>query len=803
MSSAHERRPDGPGSRTAAPEIPDDPVLLQAVQEYLGELEAGRRPSRQDFLRRYPAVAEPLARCLDGLDLVHHAAGRDRPPPAPAPAEAPPAKTLGDFQIVREIGRGGMGIVYEAVQLSLDRPVALKVLPFAATFDAKHLQRFRNEAHAAAQLHHTNIVPVYAVGAERGVNFYAMQLIEGQSLAVVIRQLRQEAGRPTPEDDEGRRTARPPGSQATASLPPPEPAAHAVRAGPPPAVGTETIARLSPVVTTQRSAKHREGFRTAARLMLQAAEALEYAHQMGIVHRDIKPANLLVDARGVLWITDFGLAQFRADAGLTQTGDVLGTLRYMSPEQASGQRVLLDHRTDVYSLGATLYELVTLEPIFPGQNYQRLLHQILHDEPRAPRAVEKAVPVELETIILKAVSKGPADRYATAQQMADDLRRYLEDKPILARRPSLLERGRKWSRRHPSVVIAGVVLLLFVIAGLFVNNRMIAREQHKTANALDKERERAAEAEKRFQQARKAVDALVDVCEEELADLPPMPQVQGARKRLLEMAVNVYQDLIEQRRGDPSVRAELAAGEARVRRLLDELSALQGADQLRLVTEPDVQADLGLTTTQRDEVDSARRRWFQQMGEHFHKQRRWTTRERRQRFAALVKGQEKELDAMLDPWQRRRLAQVSLQVKGSLAFQEPDVVSALRLTAKQQEKIHEIQDRAFGWGKHGGRPKGADKATGPRKFEDVVRATVAEMVSVLTAQQARRWQVLTGEPFRGHINMFFGRPPGPFGPPRSHHGQPPASHPGRPPELPPGPRPDRPPDAPPGPGSPE
>src|SRR6185437_2273297 len=193
-----------------ADELPDDPRLLQAVQEYLDQLEKGRHPSRADFLHRYSVIAEPLARCLDGLELVHKAASKEKSLSSHAGRFAPAAEILtanplGDFQIMHEIGRGGMGIVYEAVQLSLGRRVALKVLPFAATFDAKHLQRFHNEAQAAAHLHHSNIVPVYAVGAERGVHFYAMQLIEGQSLAVVIRHMRQQAGHSTTGDEEGGR----------------------------------------------------------------------------------------------------------------------------------------------------------------------------------------------------------------------------------------------------------------------------------------------------------------------------------------------------------------------------------------------------------------------------------------------------------------------------------------------------------------------------------------------------------------------------------------------------------------------
>src|SRR5262249_51404910 len=213
---------------------------------------------------------------------------------------------------------------------------------------AKHLRRFQREAKAAAQLHHTNIVPVYHVGCERSVHFYAMQLIEGESLASVIRQLRRQLGRPALDDGSGPHPALPPsvtGEQATGSW------VHLVPSSPK-TVEQDTISDVSLALSTHRSSKQEEYFRTAARFIVQAAEALAHAHEYGIVHRDVKPGNLLVDVHGRLWITDFGLAQFHADADKTQTGDIPGTLRYMSPEQALGQRVLLDHRTDIYSLGA-------------------------------------------------------------------------------------------------------------------------------------------------------------------------------------------------------------------------------------------------------------------------------------------------------------------------------------------------------------------------------------------------------------------------------------------------------------------
>ncbi|HJT33478.1 MAG TPA: serine/threonine-protein kinase, partial [Pirellulales bacterium] len=400
----------------------DDPRVLAVVQEYLGQLEQGLTPDREAYLGRHPELAAAIAQCLDGLELVRSASPcvkshtsdhplgdrftTDRAGSEASPEFAP--RALGDFQIVRELGRGGMGVVYEAVQLSLGRRVALKVLPFAATFDARQLQRFKNEAQAAALLHHTNIVPVYAVGSDRGVHFYAMQLIEGQSLAVLLRQLREQAGLPPPGAADGKsKSAAADALTRTQQTAGDVAATDAYLGGivpvekPPP---TSSIARSTAGASLNMTTRAPRGgetyFQKSARLMLQAAEALDHAHQLGVVHRDIKPANLLVNAAGALWVADFGLAQFQADTGLTRTGDMLGTFRYMSPELASGQRTAVDHRTDIYSLGATFYELLTLEPVFGGETRQELLYQILHGEPRPPRALNRGIPVELETIVL-------------------------------------------------------------------------------------------------------------------------------------------------------------------------------------------------------------------------------------------------------------------------------------------------------------------------------------------------------------------------------------------------------------------
>jgi serine/threonine protein kinase len=486
---------------TEPTDVSAEVLMGQVVEEFLDRLNRGERPEVESYAGRYPQLASVLRQMLPALELMR-AAGEDLAakfdelPPPPALA----AGCLGDYRILREVGRGGMGVVFEAEQISLGRRVALKVLPFASTLDPKQLQRFHNEAHAAAQLHHTHIVPVYATGCERGVHFYAMQYVEGQTLAALISELRQQAGRgPVPEGD------------APAPLSGPDGGADSQRTGPyrpeivPTRAGDTTLGAAKPH-SSERSIRSAEFFRTVARLGIQAAEALEHAHQLGIIHRDIKPGNLLVETtsplapggRGVggeglrLWVTDFGLAHVQSQAGLTLTGDLLGMLRYMSPEQALAQRVPVDHRTDLYSLGVTLYELLTLEPAFGGENRQELLRQIAFEEPRLVRRLNRAVPAELETIVGKAMEKNPADRYATAQELADDLERFLKDEPIRARRPTLVQRARKWMRRHRTLVwsaaVSAALLLVLAVAGLAIDDARVSREKEHAQQALDKER---------------------------------------------------------------------------------------------------------------------------------------------------------------------------------------------------------------------------------------------------------------------------------------------------------------------------
>jgi eukaryotic-like serine/threonine-protein kinase len=449
-------------NRNAAEDAGADERLGELILEYVDALQAGRELDRDAFLRAHSEFRRELEAFFAGHDQVERLAAplrgvagdgpgeqaliRSRESGAirPAPVEAraggdvtPALGQLGEFRLLREVGRGGMGVVYEAEQITLQRRVALKVLPFVAAIDDRRLQRFKNEALAAAHLRHEHIVPVYAVGADLGVHYYAMQFIEGQSLAALIAELRHRTG----------------GAELPQVPPQPGPAAETgapcLASGAPETQAEDGANLAAASISRDLSSGSRRYFDWLARLGRQAAEALEHAHQMGIVHRDIKPANLLLDPRGQLWVTDFGLAQVSGDAGLTMTGELLGTLRYASPEQARARLGLVDHRSDVYSLGATLYELLTLRPLFEGHDRNELLRQIASDEPRVPRSIRPSVPEELETVVLKALAKEPPERYATAQEMAEDLQRFLENRPILARRPTTAERLRKWGGDTP------------------------------------------------------------------------------------------------------------------------------------------------------------------------------------------------------------------------------------------------------------------------------------------------------------------------------------------------------------------
>ncbi|QDU19530.1 serine/threonine-protein kinase [Urbifossiella limnaea] len=428
-------------------------LLAGVADDYLARRSAGEDPDPEEYAARHPALADDIRWTLAALRL---AAPTPRPePPHPPTGSAPQRlEELGDFRIVREVGRGGMGVVYEAEQVSLGgRRVALKILPFAAVADPRQLQRFRNEALAAASLDHPHVVRVHGVGCDRGFHYIAMQFVDGRTLADLVRERRGEApptGTPQPAaaaQDPTRSFA----PDTTDDTPEDRPQTPGTASSRPPADAAYV--------------------RRVVEWGIQAADALEHAHAVGVVHRDVKPGNLLVDGSGHLFVADFGLAKLAADPGMTGTGDVIGTLRYMSPEQAGAKHDLVDHRSDVYSLGATLYELLTLTPAFAGRDRHEVLARVVSADPVAPRKVDRSIPRDLETVVLKAIEKDPARRYPSAKQFAADLRCVLEQRPVWAKRAGTAERVGKWARRNSAVVMAAFASLavaLVVLTGALV-----------------------------------------------------------------------------------------------------------------------------------------------------------------------------------------------------------------------------------------------------------------------------------------------------------------------------------------------
>ncbi|HEX4795333.1 MAG TPA: serine/threonine-protein kinase [Humisphaera sp.] len=766
----------------------DEDRLVAAVKEYTAAVESGRRPNRQEFLAQYADIATELSSCLNSLNFVQAAAaqlpGSDAASQIQKTSEElntdMAAKPLGDFKLVREIGRGGMGVVYEAVQLSLGRRVAVKVLSLAAALDSRHLQRFKNEAQAAAQLHHTNIVPVYQVGCERSVHFYAMQLIDGQTLADVVRDLRRLAGKtPLRRDATAGGSANGANGKANGAkrienlddLPMPMAANNAP-------LSTQ-VANLS----VMHSDKRHSFFRSVATLGLQAAEALDYAHRLGVVHRDIKPANLMLDVRGNLWITDFGLAQFyAADSGLTQTGDVVGTYRYMSPEQASGRAVVLDQRTDIYSLGVTLYELLTLERAVPGTTREELLNQIANVDPQHPREFDKAIPQELDTILMKAIAKEPADRYPSASALAEDLRRFLEDQPILARPPSTLDKAIKWTKRHRAITLSTMAILLVIAAGLLITTLFIARAQSHTNDALKREQEN-------FRQARQAVDFFTNVANKDMENQVP-GKFQSVRKEMLEASLAYYQSFIEQRKGDRTLEADLNAASAHVASILAALIAGEDyyriASGLTLMQSRNIQAELKLTDPQKTKIFSLEAATPIEGPRLEAIIAPLTSEQRSEKLAAMEAETERAIADILSPDQVDRLHQLARQWRGPTAFSDTDVVAALALTREQKDQIRLIQNEqppqpappTRPSTQTGTQPSDADRPPprGPDQgqrggfrqvdFRAFNAEKVARIVALLTPEQADRWQELIGAPFEGQFPNPFqrgGRGGGPGG----------------------------------------
>lgn len=415
-----------------------DPVG-ELIDRFMQQWRAGDDPSIEDYCRRYPHLAEKFRSLGPVLLAMEEYSTRQPEADRLAATGVSGGDTstvtslrIGDYTLLREIGSGGMGVVYEAEQESLGRRVAIKLLFDRFSRMPATLERFRREARAAARLCHPNIVPVVGLGDDGGINYYVMQYIDGIGLDRIC----ELAGRNGSIENQPSES------------------------GCPDRLAAQQLTKLSREYLFSDSAGPR--WVHIARFGAQVADALDYAHQQGVLHRDVKPSNLLLDRHGQAWLTDFGLARDAADENLTTTGNVLGTLRYLAPERLQG---ISDRRGDVYGLGMTLYELLVGEPGFRDSDPQVLLRRIMHDEPLSPRSLDRSIPRDLETIVVTSIARQPKDRYATAAEMAADLRRFLEGRPVLARPVPRLKKCWRWCRRNPVLSSMGVALGLAITLG--------------------------------------------------------------------------------------------------------------------------------------------------------------------------------------------------------------------------------------------------------------------------------------------------------------------------------------------------
>jgi serine/threonine protein kinase len=447
--------------------------MQEVLLAYLQAVDAGRAPDRDELLRQHPDLADELRRYFADQDRMERLA---RPLRDPEPATVPPANVengaaplgtvhyFGDYELLEEIARGGMGVVYKARQISLNRIVAVKTILAGELASPEDVHRFYREAEAVANLDHPNIVPIYEVGEQDGQHYFSMKLIQGGSLAQQLGRVASfvALGGFAPPEVAG--AIRGPGGQGKASSP----------------ANSGKVGVLGPIIEAKGAEEvpappflWLAGQRKAARLLLKVARAVHFAHQRGILHRDLKPGNILFDADGEPIVTDFGLAkrlQGTGDAaparpaagapGLTQAGAVVGTPKYMAPEQAAGEKDL-STALDVYSLGAILYEMLVDKPPFDGPTAFDVLQQVIEKEPLPPHKIFRSVDRGLSAICMKCLSKRPKDRYASAEELADDLERWLEGEPTRAR-PSLLP-FMEWSwvrKRLRPVLLAGAVGLV-------------------------------------------------------------------------------------------------------------------------------------------------------------------------------------------------------------------------------------------------------------------------------------------------------------------------------------------------------
>jgi len=514
-----------------------DDRLEQLADEFAARLRAGQRPSVTDYVAANPALAAELRELLPSVAALEELKVRQLASTGRIGFLGLPQDHLGEFRIVREIGRGGMGIVYEAEQESLGRRVALKTLPYAAFLSPQQIERFHREAATAAQLQHPNIVPIHAVGDDAGVHYFAMRRIDGCSLDRAIAAAR-----------------------------------------------TGTAGEADPLVEAARVWLHPEApaerWRRLAAVGAAVADALDFAHRHGVLHRDVKPSNVLIEPDGKVWVTDFGIAKIGGDDGMTRTGEFLGTLQYAPPEHLDG---MCDARGDVYGLGLCLFELAAGRPAFASNSRRELADRIRNGVPRALRRLDGSIPRDLDTIVSKATAFDPAHRYASAALLAADLRRFGAGLPIAARDASRVERLWRWGRRNPVTAgfAASTVAAAVAAAALGWYGYLSTRE------ALGREQQATGRAESNLALSLRSLNQLFDAIaeappnggsEQALLDMPSSPSLSRKELDLLRRTVAFYEEFAAHNAADAGLRLDTARALQRIGDLHHWTGALDDAD---------------------------------------------------------------------------------------------------------------------------------------------------------------------------------------------------------------------------------
>ncbi|MEC9091174.1 MAG: protein kinase, partial [Planctomycetota bacterium] len=522
-------------------------LLDLLTDEFLSRLRSGERPSIQEFQRRHPGLESEIeeilcsAAMIEDLKRQSETVGRS----AQNPFENVELERIGDYRIVRELGRGGMGIVFEAIHESLGRKVAIKVLPSRAFEGTQAFERFKKEAQAAAKLHHSNIVNVFGVGECDGFHYYVMEYVNGQTLDKLIARFKDSPQR-----------------ELDASI-------------------RDTLPGEIPVLdeTFERCL-------WSAEKISQIADALEYSHLNQILHRDIKPGNILVDHAAKPWITDFGLVKELSDQGITKTGEIFGTPQYMAPESFEGS---YDQRSEVYCLGLTLYELLALKPAFFDASPTELFKMIATGSPKCLRQIDPQIPRDLETIVDKAIDRDPTRRYQTAGEFRDDLERFKSDLPVRARRVLPTERAVRWAKRNPlaaSLTALSVVLLLVVaavsgfafvitnqaLADLEIKHNALTQQQKETTKAVLRAEANVTLSMKAFDQLFKKImtkgvgrDIHANMELETYSELSAIESsVTKDDAKILKGAIEFYRKFTEQNQGNAKLNIEIAKAHRRI-----------------------------------------------------------------------------------------------------------------------------------------------------------------------------------------------------------------------------------------------